>query len=269
MRIARGAAAVAAVAPPMTLRGLANLALAHLFAPPCAACGGPIPRPLDGAVCETCWSRLAVFAPPLCAVCGIPLPSWRAATVAAMQCPRCRRRPGMLHRLAAIGPYDGTLRDVVHALKYDGRRSIASALSARMRRAGSELLEDAALAVPVPLHGRRHWQRGFNQADLLAEGLGLPVGRLLRRVRATPPQAALPAAARRRNVHGAFDLSPGAVVLATGRRTARLDGLVLVLVDDVCTTGATLEACARVLTEAGAAQVRAITAARVVTAPHR
>lgn len=253
----------------MTLRGLANLALVHLFAPPCAACGGPIPRPLDGAVCDTCWSRLATFAPPLCAVCGIPLPSWRAATATAMRCPRCRRRAGTLSRQAAVGPYDGTLRDIVHALKYDGRRSIAPALSARMRAAGCELLEGVALAVPVPLHARRYWQRGFNQADLLAEGLGPPVGRLLRRVRATPPQAALPAAARHRNVRGAFGVSPGAVVLATGRRTARLDGLVLALVDDVCTTGATLEACARVLREAGAAEVRAITAARVVTAPRR
>ncbi|MDH4063278.1 MAG: ComF family protein [Acidobacteriota bacterium] len=170
-----------------------------------------------------------------------------------------------MDRQAAIGPYDGTLREVLHALKYDGRRSIAPVLSARMRAVGRELLEDASLVVPVPLHRRRLWMRGFNQSDLLAVGLGLPVGRLLRRVRATPPQVSLPAAARHCNVRDAFRLAGGRAARSTRRSGVALDGLVLVLVDDVSTTGATLEACARVLKEAGAAEVRAITAARVVT----
>ncbi|HQZ38185.1 MAG TPA: ComF family protein [Vicinamibacterales bacterium] len=253
----------------MTLRDLANLALSRIFAPPCVACGHPIPQPLDGAVCEACWSRVVPFTPPLCANCGIPLASWRAAEHMALCCARCHRNPGVLDRQAAVGPYEGVLRDVLHALKYDGRRSVAPMLSVRMRSAGRDLFEAVSLAVPVPLHRRRQWRRGFNQADLLAVGLGLPTSRLLRRVRATPPQVTLPAAARRHNVRDAFRLSIDEARRITGRADTRLDGLVLMLVDDVATTGATLEACARVLKEAGADEVRAVTAARVVSAPRR
>lgn len=241
----------------MTLRTLANRALALLFQPPCAACGGPVPRPLEGAVCDACWSALVPFRPPLCHRCGEPLPSWRVATLTAMLCPRCRRRPATIARAAAVGPFAGTLRDAVHALKYGGRRSVATPLGALMQAAGRDVLECADLVVPVPLHRRREWSRGFNQARLLATVLGPPVADLLVRVRATPPQAALPAARRHGNVRGAFVLNGD----GTG-----LDGLTIVLVDDVATTGATLDACARVLREAGAAEVRALTAARVVTA---
>ena len=181
-----------------------------------------------------------------------------------------------------MGPYEGTLRAVVHALKYDRRRSVAAPLSALMAAAGHRLLADADAVVPVPLHPRREWNRGFNQAELLAAGLARPVHRLLMRVRATPPQVSLPAAQRHRNVREAFALNPREAGRLSTRTTGRhgipavaealagtraLDGMVLVLVDDVATTGATLEACARVLIESGAADVRALTAARVVTAP--
>lgn len=124
-----------------------------------------------------------------------------------------------------------------------------------MRERGADMLAGAAFVVPVPLHHTRRRRRGFNQADDLAEGLGLPVCRALRRVRATETQAGLAAARRHRNVRDAF--SPA-------RHATRLAGAVVVLVDDVSTTGATLDACARVLKEAGAAEVRALTAARVV-----
>jgi len=142
-----------------------------------------------------------------------------------------------------------------------------------MALAGCAVLDAVDAVVPVPLHARRRWTRGFNQADLLSSQLARPVHHVLTRVRATPPQVALPAAQRHRNVRGAFDLHPReAERLVSGRTRSRnrgtlLDGLVLVLVDDVATTGATLEACARVLLDAGAAEVRALTAARVATSP--
>jgi ComF family protein len=247
----------------VTLRAIANRTLALLFQPPCAACGGPVPRPLDGAVCDTCWSSLVTFSPPLCTRCAEPLPSWRAATLAALLCPRCRRRPRTIARAAAVGPFEGILRDVVHALKYGGRRSVGPPLGALMRTAGRDVLANADLVVPVPLHRRREWSRGFNQASLLAHVLGPPVANLLVRVRATPPQADLPAARRHGNVRGAFALNLRETAC---RVPGGLAGITIVLVDDVATTGATLEACARVLVGAGATEIRALTAARVVTA---
>jgi ComF family protein len=147
------------------------------------------------------------------------------------------------------------LRSIVHALKYDGRRSIARHLGALMRLTAADLLNDVDVVVPVPLHWRRKQRRGFNQAEDLARSFGVPLMKALKRVRATPSQTDLPAARRHANVRGAFRL----------RWRARVAGLRVVLVDDVCTTGATLEACATVLREAGATDVRAVTAARVAS----
>jgi ComF family protein len=143
----------------------------------------------------------------------------------------------------------------VHALKYKSHYSIARQLGERMRVAGADVLNDASVVVPVPLHRRRERARGFNQAAELARYLGLPVVHALRRVRNTSSQTGLPAARRHANVRNAFVL---------GRR-ARLAGRIVVLVDDVSTTGATLDACARQLVLAGVREVRAITAARVAT----
>jgi ComF family protein len=160
--------------------------------------------------------------------------------------------PPLISRATAIGRYDGALKDVVHALKYDPRPTIARHLAARMRAAGAEVLDGADAVIPVPLHPARERSRGFNQARELARHLGLPVLDALVRTRRTPPQADLPKATREANVRGAFALKPGADV----------DGLVLVLVDDVSTTGSTLNACAAPLVDAGANEVRALTAAR-------
>jgi ComF family protein len=174
------------------------------------------------------------------------------------RCPRCRRTRRHVSSARAVGAYDGALRAIVHALKYDGRRSLAPALAGLMRERGSIVLEGADALVPVPLHPSRRRERGFNQAADLARHLHLPVVPALRRTRATAAQAGLPAGRRHGNVRGAFAIT---------RRGAALYGRTVVLVDDVSTTGATLEACARVLKECGVAEVRALTAARVVFGP--
>lgn len=244
-----------------------NRAIAGLFVPACAACDEPLPAPLDGAVCGDCWQRLPAFTPPLCHHCGLPLASWRIAELEANRCARCRRRTPVVARQAAIGPHEGALRQVVHALKYDARLSTAAPLAASMRLAGAEILRGAHAVVPVPLHPRRAWSRGFNQAALLARNLGPPVYPLLKRTRSTPPQVSLPAAQRHRNVRDAFVVRRR--LFERVRRASQVppSDLVVVLVDDVCTTGATLEACGRALRVSGIGEVRALTASRVVTEP--
>jgi ComF family protein len=228
--------------------------LSVVLAPSCAACGELLDHPTRGPVCDHCWKSIRPLPPPLCDACGEPLASPRSSTVPP-RCVRCRQSVRHIARARAVGPYDDALKAIVHALKYDGRRSIAPRLSALMRVHGADLLIDADLAVPVPLHRSRHRRRGFNQADDLARHLGLPVLHALARVRATPPQAELSESRRRRNVTDAF---------APTRRGRVCRDAVIVLVDDVSTTGATLEACARTLCEAGAREVRALTAARAV-----
>jgi ComF family protein len=140
-----------------------------------------------------------------------------------------------------------------------------------MREAGRDVLDGADAVVPVPLHWFRRRHRGFNQAALLASGLGLPLCHALRRSRRTRAQAGLHADDRRTNVAGAFGLAwryrRPRLRLFTGRAPRRLDGLAVVLVDDVCTTGATRDACARVLLDAGVRDVRALTVARVAARP--
>lgn len=175
-------------------------------------------------------------------------------SVAEAICPRCRRHEPLVALARAIGPYEGSLRAIVHALKYDGRPTIARHLAARMREAGTEVLAGADLVVAVPLHRSRERARGFNQAREIGRHLGLPIADALTRTRRTPSQADLPAARRHGNVRGAFEWRQG----------VKVKGLTIVLVDDVSTTGATLNACARPLLEAGAREVRALTAARAV-----
>lgn len=231
--------------------------LAVLLAPACAACDTPLEAPSRGAVCAACWDAVRPLAPPLCDTCGEPLPSWRVLSVEHGRCPRCRRRPGSIAKSRSIGAYEGRLRSIVHALKYEGRRSLARRLAQLMRERGADVLDGADLVVPVPLHRSRLRSRGFNQAADLARHLGVPLTHALRRTRATASQADLPASRRHANVRDAFTL----------RTADAIAGACVVLVDDVCTTGATLEACAGVLKQAGAREVRALTAARAVSRP--
>lgn len=233
-------------------RLLVDPVLAVVFPSFCPVCAAVLDHPTRGPLCARCWQALPRHRGPLCR-CGVPLPP------ALPLCGRCRRDRQPLAGGASLGPYEGGLREAIHALKYRGRRRVAERLAdlllgeAEARR----VLEEAEVLVPVPLHPRRRRERGFNQADLLAAAVGrrcrLPVAAtaLVRR-KDTAPQAGLSAAGRRLNVAGAFGV----------RRRARIAGRVVVLVDDVLTTGATALACARALNDAGAREVRLLAVAR-------
>ncbi len=234
------------------MKGAVNFLLSALFEPPCVACKQTLRDPVDGAVCAGCWAALR-------------------------RAPRLERRDADAHIAwwCAVDHYEGPMKEIIHALKYERRRSIASPLGALMRERGSDLLRDAGVVVPVPLHSRREYQRGFNQAEDLARHLGLPVARMLTRVKHTHSQIDLPKHARAENVRSAFALvEPKGSTLqelvgnCSRRNSCRGEPsgspATVVLVDDVATTGATLAECALVLKAAGVREVRAITAARVV-----
>ena len=139
--------------------------------------------------------------------------SWRARDVdTSARCPRCQRQPSTISRLRAIGEYDGTLRTIIHALKYDKRPTLARPLATLMYRECADVLAGIDLVVPVPLHRRRLRSRGFNQAALIARALPVPCRQALRRTRATPSQTDLPAEQRHANVRDAFTLARGARV---------------------------------------------------------
>jgi ComF family protein len=252
------------------LSAASNSVVRLLFAPCCAACDQPLDEPLSSAICPTCWREWPRLVPPTCTRCGDQLPCSASLTDSDDgRCDRCRAHNSPIAQIRSAGVYDGSLRHMIHALKYRKRRMIAPLLARRIRADCADALAGIDAVVPIPMHWRRRWDRGFNQADDIAVHLGLPVWRVLRRRRGGPPQASLPAAARLRNAEGAYALSPLESLRRGRLGRTRLAGANLVLVDDVVTTGATLEACADVLLAAGAARVAAVTAARAVAAPRR
>jgi ComF family protein len=226
-----------------------------VLSPVCAACHAALEHPTRSAVCGACWDNIPPLLPPLCESCGDALKSWRTSPADGSRCARCRETVPSVTMTRALGRYEGSLRAIVHALKYGRRRSLGAELSALMQQRCGAVLAGADVIVPVPLHIFRRFGRGFNQADDLSAALGLPISRALRRSRHTSIQADLPAAARQANVKGAFRL--------VTRDTVQ--GACVVLVDDVSTTGATLEACAQALKHGGAREVRAVIAARAVS----
>ena len=245
-----------------------NALLAAVLAPVCAVCNTVLEHPTQGCVCRNCWRSVRPITPPICDTCGDPLARQTQSLILNPEslphnpqslCAHCRAGTSAVKRACAVGEYEGTLREIIHALKYSGRHSLARPLAERMRQRGRDMLEEVDGVVPVPLHWRREYQRGFNQAREIARHLGPPVIDALIRRRSTRPQVELASDRRRANVEGAFRLRQRWF----GR--SRVVHQRMVLVDDVSTTGATLEACARVLKEGGASEVYALTAARVVS----
>jgi predicted amidophosphoribosyltransferase len=237
----------------MDLRHWADRALAALFDPVCVACHGPLGDGRRGPVCAGCWAAIRRPTPPWCARCGDPLATWSVDP--SQTCHACRTHPPAFDAARAAGIHTGAMRGIVHALKYGHQVMTAPPLAALMRDVAQDWLADA-VGVPVPLHAWRSFRRGFNQADALARALGVPVWSPLRRRRPGRPQAGLRAAERRDNVAGLYVMR---------RYYRRPVPPVVVLVDDVMTTGATADACARVLKSAGVERVYLLTASRAVS----
>lgn len=230
-----------------------------LLPPRCLACGGPVGAP--GTLCPGCWEGVSFLGPPLCRCCGFPFELAPEVDAGDALCAACHAEPPPYARARAVMAYDAGSRGLVLGFKHADRTEAAPAFAQWMARAGHELLVDAHLIAPVPLHRWRLLARRYNQSALLANQLGrlsqVPVvPDLLQRRRNTPSQGHLSRAGRSRNVAGAFAVHP--------RHAARVRGRAVVLVDDVLTTGATVAACARVLKRAGARQVDVLTLARVV-----
>jgi ComF family protein len=193
----------------------------------------------------------SVLLAPTCAICGETL----ASPTAGLVCATCWTAAA-----CAAPRYEGALRDAIHAFKYQGRSTLAAPLAELARGHSSESLRGCHCAIPVPLHPWRRLRRGFNQAHEIAAALHLPVVHALWRIRPTAPQTRLGAAARHRNVRNAFMLSPWMRIAKV--RAMWLEDRVVLLVDDVRTTGATLESCAEVLKRAGVREIRTLTVAR-------
>jgi ComF family protein len=228
-------------------------ALADLLLPPvCIACRKRVGA--HGLLCGDCWTKIDFIAPPLCERLGVPLPyetgspSLSAAAIAD---------PPVYDRARAAARYSSTVRELIQSFKYGDRHEGVPLFGRWMATAGAELLADADVILPVPLYRSRLWSRRFNQlAQSVGRLTGVPVDCfLLARVKRTHAQVGLTAAQRRKNVAGAFRVTAAKGALRAKR---------IVVVDDVITTGATAEACARVLRRVGAARVDILALARGV-----
>lgn len=223
-----------------------DLILDLLFPPKCMGCGC-----WGSWLCDECVSKIRFIEKPFCFSCGAPLEEWGV-------CQLCAREPHFLEGIVSVAYFEGPIQKAVHFIKYRGRTAAVSTLARLM---ASRLLCSPIRAdgiIPVPLHPSRLQERGYNQAALLAASIGKYLGiplleGALERTRYTRPQVGLSAQERRENVRGAFKANPYKVA-----------GKDLIVVDDVCTTGATLEECGFALKEAGARRVWGLTLARAL-----
>ncbi|HXS07184.1 MAG TPA: ComF family protein [Rhizomicrobium sp.] len=228
-----------------------------LFPPLCIGCGEPLGA--GQGFCPSCWSGIAFLDGPMCACCGLPFAFDAGEDT---RCAPCMTRAPAFDRARAIFAYDEKSRGPILALKHADRLDLTPGFAQWLARSGQDMLAEIDLILPVPLHRLKLWQRRYNQAAELARSLGARSGKpvapsALKRVRPTESQGAMVSAkARRRNVRNAFAVPDPALVA----------GRSLLLVDDVVTTGATVEACAKALKQAGAAKVQVLALARVVKA---
>ncbi|WP_235830125.1 ComF family protein [Algihabitans albus] len=237
-------------------KALGRLVLDALLPPRCLVTNEAVDRP--GQLSPAAWRAVDFIAPPLCASCGLP---FEVDPGPDAVCGACARKQPAYDRARAVMRYDEGSRSLVLRFKHADRTEATPAFARWMARAGAVQLEACDVIAPVPLHRWRLLRRRYNQAALLAHQLGRLSGKavvpdLLLRRRNTPSQGRLSRGQRRLNVRGAFAVAP--------RRSGQVVGASILLIDDVLTTGATLEACARALKRAGAARVEVLTLARAV-----
>ncbi len=228
-----------------------------LLPPHCLTCPAPVEAP--GRLCVECFGRTSFVTEPCCVRCGVPFAS-AGQGGRDMVCPGCYAAPPAWRQARAALRYDDQTRRIVMPFKYGDRVEVAGALARHMLRAGSALLREAEVLVPVPLHRRRLRARRYNQSALLAHALARLAKRpvvpdVLQRIRMTTPLGDKSGRERAAEVAGAFVVRQGRAERIVGRR--------VLLIDDVLTSGATANACARVLLAEGAAQVDVLVAARV------
>ena len=237
-------------------------ALSSLFFPsPCRICQEPLTfhRSL---VCETCWEAIRLIESPICTCCGTPFP-WEESEVSTVQflCGTCRLREPPFHQARSVAYYEGTMREAIHLFKYGKRLDMGGHLGGLMVNCFPPDwdLSTIDLVLPIPLHLRRRWERGFNQSVILATGLARFLGvkletRLLSRSRATLPQSDLSPSEKFTNLKGAFSV----------RRPDKIEGRGILLIDDIYTSGATAQEATKTLLKAGAERVFVYTLARSV-----
>ena len=247
---------------------MANSLFAVVYPTACSLCHKELIEATRTDICRECWAELQPWGGAACAHCGLPFASERALDCNVALCPECRAGQFEFDGARSYALYGGKLRSAILQLKFRRRERLGKRLGELLAftwEALGLLAEDPAPAiVPVPLHQSRKRERGFNQAELLARGLSRKIGKIcgtsgprvethwVHRVRPTLPQTGLSIPQRKENVHGVFAVT----------RPERLLGRVVVLVDDVMTTGATLSACASSLKKAGALRVIGLTLAR-------
>ena len=246
-----------AVQVPGIARRGARYALDLIFPPLCVSCRTRVGE--AHALCAQCWNAISFIEAPFCSSCGTPFDVDPGSETV---CGACLARPPDFLRARSLFRYDDSSKPLILAFKHGDRLDHAPAFARWLERTGRPLFGECDLIVPVPLHRWKLWRRRYNQAAIIGAGLsritGLPHDPfVLEKRRPTKSQGEMPSAkARRRNVLGAFRVPGGNASRVRGRR--------LLLIDDVFTTGATLNACARALKRAGASSVNALTLARVV-----
>jgi ComF family protein len=238
------------------LRATGRLAVGVVYPPTCIACGGATGD--AHSLCAGCWSKMRFIERPFCDRLGTP---FAVDLGVPLLSPAAIADPPVFRRARAVARYDETARNLIHRLKYGDRLELARPMARMMSRAGAELVAAADVVVPVPLYRWRLWQRRFNQAMALAQGVAaagpLPCRPLwLSRVKPTRSQVGLTKAQRGENLQGAFRVPIEA--------RAHLKGKRVLLIDDVLTTGATANAASRALLRGGADAVDVLTFARVV-----